>query len=343
MALLLTCAGGFAQLGGSVHSLSISGGPYAVAALGSSMVVTTLTTSDGLAVVDVANPATPTVLGSVTSTQLGGARGVAMSSDARYAFVAAYNADRLTVVDVSTPAAPVVAGSVASTQNLNGAIAVATSYVSASHVYVVAQASNKLTVVDVSSPANPTIAGVAYQKHFGLSGARSVAVHSVRAFIASTGNDRLHVVDVADPTNPAFAGTLYSLSFDQAYAVAVASSGRYAYVASYSRNSVVTVDVAISSNMSVVGSCANTTHLNSPSALRLVGGNAYVVSTAPSGGTIVSLVDVSIPSAPVLTQSSEMPSVLQGTGLTSINDVLFAASDGLLTSLVALQAPSPQI
>jgi len=105
--------------------------------------------SDALTVVDVTNPASPSVAGQVINgTNLNGAMGVAVSGN--YAYLAAYRSDALTVVDVTNPASPSVAGQVINGTNLNGAWGVA---VSGNYAYV-AVISAGLTVVDVTAPSN---------------------------------------------------------------------------------------------------------------------------------------------------------------------------------------------
>jgi hypothetical protein len=67
----------------------------------------TAQTVNRLTVVDVSNPASPTVAGSVNdNVNLNAPFSVAIAG--RYAYVAASGTNRLTIVDVSTPTAPVV-------------------------------------------------------------------------------------------------------------------------------------------------------------------------------------------------------------------------------------------
>ena len=148
--------------------------------------------SDSLVVVDVSNPASPVIRGSVVSSSLlDGVRmtqsrvrpvrharvrgatacffsvalslvrshvlctqacGVAVRSS--YAYVTAYNIHALVVVDVSNPASPSIRGSVVSSSLMNIPVCVA---VSGSYAYVTA--ANSLVAVDVSNPASPVIRG----------------------------------------------------------------------------------------------------------------------------------------------------------------------------------------
>jgi len=70
-------------------------------------------------VIDVSNPASPVIRGSVVSSSLMlQARGVAV--DGSYAYVTGHGSDSLVVVDIRHPASPVIQGSVVSSSLLYG-------------------------------------------------------------------------------------------------------------------------------------------------------------------------------------------------------------------------------
>ena len=75
--------------------------------------------SHSLVVIDVSNPASPVIRGSVVSSSLMlHAGSVAVSGS--YAYVTAAWSDSLVVIDVSNPASPVIRGSVVSSSLLDG-------------------------------------------------------------------------------------------------------------------------------------------------------------------------------------------------------------------------------
>ena len=74
--------------------------------------------SDSLVVIDISNPASPVIRGSVVASLLDGTRGVAVSGS--YAYVTGINSDSLVVIDISNPASPVIRGSVASSSLMDG-------------------------------------------------------------------------------------------------------------------------------------------------------------------------------------------------------------------------------
>jgi hypothetical protein len=102
--------------------------------------------ADSLTIVDVSDPSSPAIAGSVSDggVLLDGARSVYVSGE--YAYVAAFTAGSLTIVDVSDPSDPSFAGSVRDIQ-LDGARSV---YVSGKYAYVAAAFADSLTIVDIS-------------------------------------------------------------------------------------------------------------------------------------------------------------------------------------------------
>src|SRR5262249_19684831 len=101
--------------------------------------------SAGLHVLDISDPKTPVLVGTVDTPGI--ATRVVIKKP--YAYVA--DASGLRVIDITNPTSPVIAGSV---QTSNGASDLA---VSGSYAYVAGSPS--LQVVDVSNPTTPTIVG----------------------------------------------------------------------------------------------------------------------------------------------------------------------------------------
>ena len=90
-----------------------------VAVSGSYAYVTAMS-SDSLVVLDISNPASPVIRGSVVSSSfLSGAK-VAVAVSGSYAYMTGHNSNSLVVVDVSNPASPVIRGSVVSSSLLVG-------------------------------------------------------------------------------------------------------------------------------------------------------------------------------------------------------------------------------
>ncbi len=164
----------------------------------------------GLLVIDVSDPAGPTLAGSLDTP--GTAESVAVAGN--HACVAD-GTSGLLVIDVTDPSNPALAGS---TDTPGAASDVA---IAGNHAFV-ADGAAGLQVVDISDPTNPTIAGACDTP----GDAHAVVICGNYAYVAD-GNAGLRVIDVTDPTNPFPAG---SFSTSQG-AVGLAVSGDRAFVA----------------------------------------------------------------------------------------------------------------
>src|SRR3989344_1227395 len=168
---------------------------------------------DSLAVIDISNPASTTVIaetqGPTPGTSLDSANGIFVSG--KYAYVVNFVRDSLAVIDISNPANPTF---IAETQGttpgttLNGALGV---FVSGKYAYVANVNRDSLAVIDVSNPASPTFIAETQGTTPGttLDGARSVFVSGKYAYVANQNRDSLAVIDIsgAEISN-AFIGNL---------------------------------------------------------------------------------------------------------------------------------------
>ncbi len=172
-----------------------------------------------LLVIDVSNPAVPSILGEYPATHKSNAYNVVTVDN--YAYVA--GGGDFKVVDISNPAAPIEVGSV--DISVGGAIDVvaADGYVYALG-YSPADNLAGLRVLDISDPAIPIPTGLYFTP--GSQGPRALAVAGNYVYVAD-GDAGLRVVDVSDPNNPIEIAHYETLGF--AYDVAVA--GDYVFVA----------------------------------------------------------------------------------------------------------------
>jgi hypothetical protein len=220
----------------------------------------------GLRVVDVSNPASPTLLGTVDTG--GFAAGVFVAG--RYAYVVDAN-DGLNIVDVSSSTAPAVVGVYAGTNGDNV-------YVAGRYAYVAAGGSG-LQIVDVSNPAAPTLVG-----SYSMTGAYDVYVVGEYAYVADQ-SDGFKIIDVSNP-----ASTTLVKSIDTsgtAYGVYV--SGNYAYVADATAGLKI---YSLAGGPTLVG-----TYNTSGSAFGVTVAGRYAYVADDTGGLAV--VDVSNPASPV--------------------------------------------
>jgi hypothetical protein len=171
-----------------------------------------------LHILDIANPASPSFIGSYECTEESSASGkLAVCGDYAYLILGGYlgdsNDDCLKIIDISNAASPAEVGSLPyDNANIKGAIAVGGDY-----AYLL---SDNLHVIDVSNPLSPyeetSVPLSRYSSDIELSGNF--------AYVAS---QTLTIFDVSDPTSPYEAGYYLPDSYD---GDSIAVSGNYAYV-----------------------------------------------------------------------------------------------------------------
>lgn len=270
--------------------------------------------ADRLVVVDVSDPTTPTIAGSVThATQLNGAQVV------RYhqgnCFVMVPLEDRLTVVDVTTPSSPSILTSLADSA-LDDARGI---YLDAANdlLYVTLFTTDGITVIDISTPSSPSILGSF--THANLADARGIWVASGLAFIG--GAQRLTVVDVSNPASMSHVGSVSSIT-ELVGGLDVVKSGNYCYVTAFDSAAVTVVDVSTPSSPSVVESLP----LNAP--FSVVKDGVYLYVTQPSLDA-VAIIDATTPTALALVGDVGSSTVLDVTQyIAKQGDYLYVNSSG---------------
>ncbi len=208
---------------GSVHDSNTLFGAYGVAISGHYAFVASQGCLSGqpcldhsvgcaFAVIDINNPATPTIVAAIHSTPLpppwggtgalGHATSVAISGN--YAYVTAAYQNRVTVVNIANPLSPKIVASPKDTVALQFPVDVA---VSGQYAYVVDQISpGRLTVLDVSNPANPVI--VTSLANSALNGAYRIRVRGDFAYVSASSSSDVAVVDISNPLIPRIAATI---------------------------------------------------------------------------------------------------------------------------------------
>jgi hypothetical protein len=189
---------------------------------------------NALIIVDISNPASPVLKGSL----LDGASGVVMKNP-QSVFVSGTNAyivtdNSMEIADVSNPAVPVhkssvVDGTGGASINLGNSV-----YVAGGYAFVAT--SNGLEIVDVLNPAQPVHKGKIMDGGGSapfLHQSSCVFVAGKYAFVTSFGSRALEVIDISNPALPTHQGSLVNGTsgalLDGPYSVFV--SGNYAYIA----------------------------------------------------------------------------------------------------------------
>jgi len=150
-------------------------------------------------VLDVVNPASPTVVAGVATTLSPGNPSGAAFDNARALAVTAMGTGGLWVLDISNPAATTVLG----TATIPG-LAYAVALNEAGTTAYVAAGSGHLQIVDISNPRQPTVVG-----SLNLSGTWQVDVSVAGTVVYLLNqNGNLEVVDVSNPVSPTLIGNI---------------------------------------------------------------------------------------------------------------------------------------
>ncbi len=250
---------------------------------------------NGIAMVDISNPSSPTILGSYDTD--GFARDVAMSGN--YAYVA--DGIGLVIVDISVPSSPTLTGTYDTIGFATGVT------VSDNYAYVaddgkgIFDGSNGLAIVDISDPSSPTLAGT-YDAIY----AYGSAVSGNYAYVADYSG--LVILDVRDPSVPVLAGSYFSNGDSNGVAV----SGNYTYVADGS--GVFIVDVSDPSSPVYMGNYDGAHAYNVA-----MDDNYAFVADSSNGLVIFTISDFSGNyTGNVTPEETDQPPVISGTGDKSV-------------------------
>lgn len=174
-----------------------------VATVGNYAYVVRASGSPNFLVVNVSNPAAPTLAASLTLAT--NPTNITVSGNYAYVTTTSDTAE-LQIVNITTPTAPVLTSS----YNASGTADGKAVYVSGSYAYLAraANAANgELTIVNVSNPASPTLAG-SYSNNITMN---DIVVSGSYAFIGTSATtNNLLVVNVSVPLLPTLS-TSYSL------------------------------------------------------------------------------------------------------------------------------------
>lgn len=186
--------------------------------------------SNSLAILNVAEPANPSIVGGVADLRLTSPTTVAISPNGKYAFVGAYQSNEFVVVDIATDMAkPSIPGRFTARSPMGVAASLDGDF-----VYLTSYHNPTLTVVNVSDPTNPTQTGI-------VSDAQSLAAgywltmskDGKYVYVPSAANV-FTVVNVSHPSEPTVVGTYRDSHFmKHPIDVAVSPNGQIAFVSLY--------------------------------------------------------------------------------------------------------------
>lgn len=240
-------------------------------------------------VVDVSNPASMSVIGSVSTNS----RPQALAVVGNYAYVADDTGQSLDVIDISNPASPVMVSNIGLG---HGAFSVA---VSGRYAYV-GVVSGLIRVIDIANPLNPTLAST-----FSATGnPASIAVAGNYLYYADTAaSGTFYTVNISNSASLSAAGSV-SIGGQSACAAGgilddqtVFVQGRYAYVTVCSTNTVKIFDISNPASPTAVGSGISTGASTGPLGVNIQGRYAYVTLY---NSNQFGIYDISNPASPSL-------------------------------------------
>ena len=265
---------------------------------GNYMYVINQGTNGPMTIVDISNPTSPTVVGSVSNSSMTTARDIRVSG--HYAYVASFN-DTFTVIDVSNPSSPTVVGTLTDATYLDQAHGLD---LQGRYAYVTAtngvSANGYLTIIDISNPTAPT--RVASVNDSNLRDAKQVDVQDKYAYVTSGATATpggLVIVDISNPAAPTVTGSVMSNTYMDG-ARDVVYAGKYVYVVGSSDDSFVAINVTNPAAPTIAGTVTNSTYMDEPYDISINGKYAYVASN--TSGTIA-VIDISNPASPSLQTS----------------------------------------
>ncbi|MGI8571960.1 MAG: LVIVD repeat-containing protein [Solirubrobacteraceae bacterium] len=214
------------------YGIAVQGNFAYVAAqgcLGGSQPCPTPAPGNDFAVIDVSNPANPTIVATVAnpaSNALLHADSVAISGNVAY--VTASYSDSLTAIDISNSTSPAIVGTVADSQVLTSANDVV---VQGNHAYIADETGSsttpgRFTVVDVSDPAHMKTVGSVTDP--ALTFAYRVRLRGTQAFVSSSVENSVTIIDISNPASPTIVGRLIDAAhLFRTTGLDLAVSGRY--------------------------------------------------------------------------------------------------------------------
>jgi hypothetical protein len=207
---------------------------------GKTYVVVSSTNDDGMEIIDISDPTSPTSVGRLgeaddTDRKLDGANGNAITTigGKTYAIIVATVDDGIEIIDISDPTSPTSVGRLGDTGTnddedssrctvangercLNGAKEVGI-YTTGGSTYAVVTSSldDGIEIIDISDPTSPTSVGrlgEADDTDRELDGAKGIAIETINgtpyAIVGSIIDDGIEIIDISDPTSPTSVGRM---------------------------------------------------------------------------------------------------------------------------------------
>jgi hypothetical protein len=272
----------------------------------------------GMAILDLANPAMPTQVGTWTNASV---KTTVTSLTVQGALACLVNRQQIQVLDLTDPTAPVTGGNYA--VGTLDAMGLTDRRLYATYRGTVGL---KLDGVDLSNPAKPVSLGSCLTSN----SVRSLALSGTHAILAA-GSSGLQIVDVSDPKAMTTVGNLKYVGFDARW---VALAGTVAYVSGTS-SGLFTVDVTDPTAPATLGSRPLS---GTPTGMAVEGD--YLTLAFGSGG--IRVYDVSYPATPI--QVGEFDTAGTAVAITMAGRYVYVADgDKLLVLRLGEESQPPKL
>ncbi len=203
---------------GSTSSLQST--PWTFAKQGNYLYTVSRANNEEFAVVNVANPAAPTLVDTINLAGNSDGRGIHVEGNYAYVIQSGSSED-LAIIDISNPANVNVVG----TENLTSGAEILKV---GNYVYVATlSGSQELQVVDVSNPANPQ--GVASLNATGSGNCESIRKYATNKIVMGCDNGRIHFIDITNPLVPVQIHS-YQASVDDINQIEVGNNNTYLWL-----------------------------------------------------------------------------------------------------------------
>ena len=231
--------------------------------------------------------------------------------------------DHIRIIDASTPAAPQYLGQFLGATNAEIGIA--------AQGNLLAGAFGQLFLYDITDRTNPQLISTWDPPGYG---AWDVALKGSIAYVADGASIR--AVDVSDPAHPVLTGSL--ASDQQSFMVTI--DGAFGVSGGY--NGIQTIDL-VDPQHPGPGTIINGALMDVTLQLLLRGNILYAVTSNYSSAGIVTLIDVSMPTSPVVLGSYSSPGNFQPLGIAVSGNEMYQIGSQQSLELVDLSSPATPV
>ncbi len=265
-------------------------------------------------VLDVSNPASPSLVGSLTLTNT--LTDITVSGNYAYVTGTSDSAE-LQVVDISNPASPSLAATLNMSGNGNGlAVDVAGSYAYATRASDAA--SNEFNVVNIATPTSPTVAG-GYNNNIDMN---DVVVNGNYAFVGTNSNTQeILAVNIATPASPTLAATLDLSGNGAVSALALYNNTLFAA----RLTTIVSINVTTPTSPSTLGTVTSTGSAT-VNDICVESGGTYLFAGTNNSTAEFQVVNISSPASMSVVRTVSTSSTINGVAYNSSLDIVVGAT-----------------